>query len=453
MSATPPEHIYSEESEVAVIAAVLSDPDQYRLVSSMIDASDFFLIRNAHIWNAISRIATRENSTLDRLTLSEELRGMGILNDIGGDDYLLTVRYNTPNPKAAPVYAGMVAAKSTRRRALKMVADSAALIHDDSITTEDMVMLMQEAFLSIKKRIVKKRGKLLKDVISDIWEDFERLQAADRDYIGVATGFADYDAQIGGMEKTDLIIFAGRPGMGKSSIVANIAVNVARRETENHVAYFLNEMSNKDTAWRALSRETGINSRLLKQPRRLTPAEVNRVIAGFGRLSSLPINLDDKPYNTGQLYAEVDWLQRTWGVDLVIIDGLYRVPYRGHATQRWEQFGEMAQALKTMAIELDVPVLVTHQLNRELEKRQDKRPMMSDLAESGRIEQEADVITMLYRDAYYNPDTTLTPNAVELITVKNRDGQVGTVTMHFDAATNAFSNAATRTVDLRSNGQ
>lgn len=435
---------HSKEAEEAVIGAALINPMIFRTLRARLVPEDFFLLRNATIWQALDRLEAA-NTRIDYLTVVETLRAAGVLEEIGGPAYLTQLINGVPTSVHAEVYAGLVRAAAIRRQMLRAADEIKACALDETLTIDEAIARGQESYLTIKSRVVKRRGKLFKDVMSEIYDDFEMLETADRAFVGIPTGLADYDAQIGGMEKQDLIILAGRPGQGKSALTKCIAINAASRQHENHVALFLNEMSRKDTAWRAVAAASGINSRLLKQPRRMDSQQVSAAISAFGELSTLPLYIDDYPYTVEQLRSEVEWLRSTWGVDLVIVDGLYRVPYRGPARARWEQFGEMAQALKSMAVELELPVVVTHQLNRELEKRMDKRPQMSDLAESGRVEQEADVITMLYRDAFYNPDTQF-PNAAELITVKNRDGVLGTVTVFFDSATARFINADMRRI-------
>jgi replicative DNA helicase len=266
--------------------------------------------------------------------------------------------------------------------------------------------------------------------------------------MGLPTGFRDVDELLGGLQRSDLLIFAGRPGMGKTSFLLSVALNAAKLNAR--IAIFTMEMGNEQIVQRFVSMETGINTQRLRTGQ-LNQQEWSRFVQASGRLANLRVFIDDTPAMTPiQMRTKCRRLMHEYGLDLVIVDYMQLMNAGGgYENNRVQEISFISRSLKELARELNVPVFSAAQLSRAVEQRQDKRPLLSDLRESGSIEQDADIVAFLYRDAVYNEATEF-PNRADIIIAKHRNGPTGTISLHFEKSLTKFADARTQTIDLSS---
>jgi replicative DNA helicase len=427
---------FSQEAEESVIGAVLISPPVFQSLSAFLKAEDFYLTRHRRMWEAYTRMVGR-NDLMDLTTISEELRTMGALDEIGGYAYLIHLIGNTPNSMHAEAYGRLVERTSTRRRLLMTADQIRDLAMDEARDIHDVLRHSEKALLVCSGRHIMRRGGVIGDLIEAHAAEFERRLIHKSASNGIATGFRDVDEILKGFEAGQLIVLAGRPGMGKTSWLLSLVLQLARRGVG--VIFHTMEMSADQLIHRLIALISGVSSHRQKDPSKLGDGEPGKVLAAYAELNDLPIYIEDMPSPTYlDVKSKSEWLIRSQGYQIVITDGLYRMSATfntgGDDTRA---YNEIAKGLKDTARELQVPVLTTHQLNRNVEDRNDKRPMLSDLRQSGRIEEEADIVMFLYRDIVYNP-TTADPRAAELIVAKHRDGPVGRVYQGFDAPTTCF---------------
>lgn len=436
---------FSQEAEEAVIGSVLLDPYCFLEVASQLDARDFFMLRHSVIWQAIDRVY-QDKMPIEMLTVADRLEASGDLETIGGRAYIVQLVNNTPTSIHASVYATMVKRTAIRRRMMVATDEMRKTAMDENLNIHDVQALCDAVWLKVASETTESQGAWISDVISELYDEVEQLIQHEKAFSGIATGLRDLDALMGGIEADTLTIVAARPGMGKSALMDNIALNMAQSGIP--IFYATSERSRKQVVRRMASVVTGINSMKLKTGQ-LSPQEIARFTATVGTISELPIYIDDKPMPTPRdIFHQAKWMVERYGAKAILFDGMYRAKTGVNDFDRdnHKKYGEIALQLKTISRSL-CPVVATHQLSRGVEQRQDKRPKMSDLRESGRIEEEADKILFLYRDSVYN-EATAFPNQCDMILEKHRDGQTGTVSTYFEASCTKFSNATVHKVDL-----
>lgn len=436
---------YSQEAEEAVIGAVLINPSAFIQVAVFLKSTDFYFLKNAYIWRSFENLAKR-GDPIDYLTVVDEIKNMGWLNEMGGAPFITHLVNNTPTSIHAAVYGHLVERAAVRREILTASDAIRGLALNTNETLDTIINQAQRQLLQAIGRVVESRGEFADEGVKSLLDDIEAQSNDPAHVVGIPSGYTDLDIMIGGFEKQDFVILAGRPGMGKSALVGCLALNMAK--AGYHVGVFPNEMSTNELKRRLLSVETGINSQRIKHARSLSNAEWERIYQASDRIRGLPIYFDDARVTPSQLHAKCLWLKKTWKLDCVLVDGLYRMPANSGETDRYKRFSEIAEDMKNMTRDLDMPVIVTHQISRACEQRQDKRPVLSDLSDSGRIEQEMDLGLFLYRDVVYNEATEM-PNLAEIIVSKNRDGSTGTVTAYFEKSLTRFVNAKVTQVSLR----
>ena len=430
---------FSEESEQALLGSLIIDPKMLLSVAALISTEDFFIVRNGYIWNAFLRLQNRQEE-IDYLTLSHELEKMGVLNEIGGNAYITSLVNNTPTPVNVEVYAEMVRRASLRRKLLEAADSVRKAALDENLAIDDVLSSAETAILSVNEKGVHREMVILQDALSEYYERIEKIREIGEP-IGIPTGFADIDNILGGLQRSDFLIFAGRTGMGKTSWLLSATINIARKRAT--IAIFTMEMSVEQIVQRMVAMESGLTVQVLRRAN-MDDKEMVRFTEVLGRLSSLPIYIDDTPaLSPADVYARCRRLQHEVGLDVVIVDYLQFMhggkEVRGRSLR--EETSYISKKLKELARELKVTVIAASQLNRDVEKRSDKRPMLSDLRESGSLEQDADAVMFLYRDSYYN-DAPEFPGHAEIIVSKNRHGETGKVVLYFNERTTRFENAA-----------
>jgi len=426
----------SLEAEQAVLGAILIEPKALHSVASFLSADDFFLKRHEHIWNAFTRLQER-NDAIDYVTLARELQDMRVLDEIGGLAYLTSLANNTPTAVHVEVYGEMVARAATRRKMLAAADNIRQFALDEELPIDKVINEAEQALFSVSNSQIKREFVPIWEAASEYYDEIEKLLEIGAGTIGMPTGFGDLDGLLGGFQKSDLIVFAGRPGMGKTSWMLSVALNVARRD--RRVAIFTMEMGVEQMIQRLISMETGIRVGQLRTAD-ISAREHTRLTEAIGRISNLPLFLDDTPSITPvEMRTKCRRLQHEYGLDIVMVDYMQLMSAgRAYENNRVQEISYISRSLKELARELNVTVLSTAQLSRAVEQRQDKRPQLSDLRESGTIEQDADAVLFLYRDEAYNPDTTEFPNQADVLLSKHRHGPTGTVQLFFEKSFTRF---------------
>jgi replicative DNA helicase len=436
---------YSQEAEEAVIGAVLINPNSFLTVASFLKADDFYLLRHSYVWQAMQRLHERKEP-IDNITLGKELEDLGMLNEVGGHAFITQLISNTPTSVHAEVYGRLVERAAIRPKLIRASDEIRALALNEEMTIESVTTEAELKLFDVTDNQLKREFVSMNDAVNEYFDRIEHLMQSSTESIGLPSGFRDLDALLGGFQKSDLLIFAGRPGMGKSSFLLSAAVNAAR--IGGRIAIFTMEMGVDQLTQRMISMETGIASQKLRLGQ-LNPNEYSRFVEAAGRVSRFPIYIDDTPaLNPIQMRTKCRRLQHEHGIDLVIVDYMQLMNAGGqYQNNRVQEISYISRAMKELARELKVPVFSAAQLSRAVEQRQDKRPVLSDLRESGSIEQDADIVMFLYRDSVYNEATEF-PNQAEIIVSKHRNGPTGTISLYFDKSVTKFIDGAVRNVNL-----
>ena len=424
LSRQPPQSL---EAEQAVLGSILIDSRCVADVIGLVKPDDFFLEQNREIYETIYTMFNF-SETIDPVTVLDKMRALGNYHD-NSRDYVLQLMEITPTAANAVRYANIVREKAMLRRLAGAATDIAKLVDEQVGTPSEILEAAERKIYSLRKGENRDSLEHIGTVLYKVFDRLNELAASDSAIPGLSTGLRDLDVKINGLNKSDLLLIAARPAMGKSSLALNIGVNVAKRYKKT-VAVFNLEMSREQLAMRLLSGEAFVDSAKM-QTGKLEEEEWTKLAMASAALSQTDIRIDDNPSIT---VAEMNaMLRRVEDLGLVIIDYLQLMTGSGYGKQsdnRVQIVGDISRSLKIMAKELNVPVICLSQLSRAVESRQDKRPMMSDLRESGAIEQDADVIMFIYRDDYYNENSE-EKNVAECIVSKNRHGETGTVKLQW----------------------
>ena len=420
----PPHSIDAEES---VLGAVLLSADAANIALEKLHVEDFYKPAHQQIFEVISNLYNA-NEPIDAVTVSEGLRRTGALDRMGGIDVLTTLIDTVPTTSNVEYYASIVEEHALRRRLMRVGGDIGVLAADMVDPIEEVVDKAEQSVFAIAERRVGDGLQEIDSLLGPAIEKAEELQRSGGEVTGISTGFRDLDRKLAGLHPSNLVIVAGRPGMGKTSLALNIAQNVA---LDGHtVAVFSMEMSREEIVTRMLCSKGRIDSQKLRTGK-LTEADFTKLSNAAGALYKQNIFVDDSPGLTvTEIRAKCRRLRRRPGLDLVIVDYLQLMNGTGQEN-RQQEIAMISRSLKSLARELDVPVVAASQLNRGVEAREDKRPRLGDLRESGAVEQDADVVMFIYRDEYYNPDKIESKGVAEVVIAKHRQGSVGRVDMAY----------------------
>jgi replicative DNA helicase len=436
---------YVRDAEEAVLGAVLVNPEAFYDVAQFLSSEDFFLHRNRWIWEAFEAL-TEQRIPIDVLTVSEELERNSRLDEAGGTAYLAALIGSVPTSLHAEAYGHLVEETATRRRLLEAANSIARLAYQTETQIEDVVNDAEKAVFGVSERRLTHELQPIKSVLSDYYDRIDYLARHRDESLGVPTGFIDLDRLLGGMQSSDLLIIAGRPGQGKSGFCLSVAKN-ASQIFNKHVAVFSLEMSNEQLVQRLIAQETSINSQRLRLGD-VHDDEWPLFTQAVSTLSDTSIFLDDTPAITPlQLRTKCRRLHMEFGLDLIIVDYLQLMTGETRMENRVQEVSYISRNLKVLARELNVPVLAAAQLSRAVEQRADKRPILSDLRESGSLEQDSDLVLFIYRPDQYEDDT-LKQNVAEIIVAKHRNGPVGSVELVFRKDLAKFENAETRHISF-----
>lgn len=426
---------HSLEAEQAVIGSMLIDPSCVPEVLEQLKPEDFYLQQNQDIY---STICTMFNFSMriDPVTLLEQMKQNGVYQEDTTHTYLLEIANITPTAANVGQYAKIVADKSLLRKLSQAASNIGSIVSQEEGTAENILEASEQMIYAIRNGRDNQGLASISSVLIDVYNQLRERAHSDSDIPGLSTGLKDLDAQINGLNRSDLVLIAARPGMGKSSIALNIALSVAKK-TDQAVVMFNLEMSKVQLASRLLSNESFVDNQLLLTGK-LQDDDWEKLALATAALSQTQILMNDNPSITvTEMNAQC---RRVQNLGLVIVDYLQLMTSATGklSDNRVTAVGEISRALKIMAKELDVPVICLSQLSRANESRADKRPMLSDLRESGAIEQDADEVIFIYRDDYYNPETE-EKNVAELIVAKNRHGETGTVKVQWLPQFTTFS--------------
>ncbi len=440
-SSTPSAVPHSREAEEAVVGAVLINPEVYYDVAQFLAADDFYIHRNKWIWEAFTRLH-EQRIPVDLLTLSEELDRSNLLADVGGSAYITSLINQVPSSLNAESYGRIVEGHSIRRKMITAANKIASIAYNELSTVDDVMNEAEKAVFNVSERRLKHDLQPISAVLSDYYDRIDELAKRPEEIHGVPTGFIDLDRMLTGLQPSDLLIIAGRPGQGKTGFLLSIAKNAALTH-KKHVAIFSLEMSNEQVVQRLIAQETGIDLQRLRNGK-LQENEWPLFTHAIEVFSDTHIFLDDTPAITPlQLRTKCRRLHMEFGIDLVIIDYLQLMGGDTRNDNRVQEVSHISRSLKVLARELNVPVLTAAQLSRAVEQRTDKKPVLSDLRELGSLEQDADIVMFIYRPDQYEKDTDK-QNIAEIIIAKHRNGPVGSVELIFRSALAKFENAATK---------
>ena len=430
----PPQNIEAEQS---VLGCMLLDKEVVPIIAEILKPEDFYREDHKVIFESIMDLFERAEP-VDLITVSDQLKSRGVLQNVGGLEYLTNIAASVPTTANARHYAQIVEEKSMLR---KLIKASSYIMNLGYESSEEIAVVLDRAEKSIFDLLQRKSTQgfvHIKDALEETFNRLEELYNNDGDITGIPTGFTDLDQKTSGLQNSDLILIAARPAMGKTSFALNIAQYAAIYKNVP-VAIFSLEMSKEQLVNRILCSEVMIDSQKMRTGK-LEDEDWKKIARALGPISEAPIYIDD---NSGasvmEIRAKCRRLKLEKNLGLVVIDYLQLMQGRGRNESRQQEISEISRSLKIMAKEINVPVIALSQLSRAPEARSDHRPMLSDLRESGAIEQDADIVMFLYRDDYYNPDTEK-QNIAEVIIAKHRNGSTGTVELRWFGEYTKFAN-------------
>ncbi|MPM20598.1 Replicative DNA helicase [bioreactor metagenome] len=421
MTRIPP---HSVESEQSILGSILLDKDAMITVSETIKPDDFYKEAHKIIYECMI-VLSNKGEPIDLITLTEELRKQGHLDDVGGISYITSLSTIVPTTSNVKFYADIVKEKSVLRKLIKASNDIINLGYDGATKIEDVLDKAEKKIFDISQEKASDDFKSINLVLMDAYDTIEHLYSSKAEITGITTGFKDLNKKINGMQRTDLILLAARPAMGKTAFSLNLVQNAALKGDAS-VAVFSLEMSKEQLVQRMLSAQANVELKKLKTGK-LGENDWPRIIDAMAVLSNAKIYIDDTPgIKISELRSKCRKLKIEQGLDLILIDYLQLMEGEGNNESRQQEISKISRSLKIIAKELNCPVVALSQLSRAPEQRADHRPMLSDLRESGAIEQDADIVMFLYRDEYYHPDSER-KNIGEVIIAKNRHGETGAV--------------------------
>ena len=436
----PPQNIEAEQS---VIGAILLENEALTQALEILKPDDFYHEAHRQIYICMSELFEKSEPA-DLITITEILKKKNKLDEIGGASYLADISDKIPTAAHIEYYAKIVKEKSIRRNLIRASTKIISAASGGQEEIDSILDFSEKTIFEIAENQIKRSFYPLKDIIKSTFKDIERLYENKEHITGVASGFTELDNMTSGFQRSDLVIIAGRPSMGKTAFALNVGQHAAC-EAGIPTAVFSLEMSKEQLAQRMLCCEARIDNAKLRSGF-IAESEWGKLAIGAGKLSEAKFFIDDTPGNTVfEMRAKARRLKAEHGLGLVIIDYLQLMSgSKGRSDSREQEISEISRSLKALAKELNIPVLALSQLNRKVEDRTDRRPHMADLRESGAIEQDADVILFIYRDEVYHPDAEDSKGKAEIIIGKQRNGPTGVATLAFLNAFTRFENFSSR---------
>lgn len=442
LSSTPPQN---SEAEASLLGALLIDSDAIVKVADNLSPKDFYDPKNQRIFEAIVQLYD-QHEAIDVLTLSNKLKNNGYLEGIGGPAYLTELTNFVPTAAHVEQYADIVAQKAMRRRLITASKEIVDLGFDESKQLRELIEEAESRLFEVSQQHVKQDIISLEAILAESFDRLDDLHKDKKKIRGVPSGFKDIDNTLAGFQRSDLIVLAARPSMGKTALALNFAHNVAVQANQPVLIFSL-EMSKEQLVDRLLSMESGVDAWALRTGN-LTDTDFEKIGQAMGTLSEAQIYIDDSPGITlSDLRTKARREAHQHPLGLIIVDYLQLMSgssrFGSDSGNRVQEISEISRGLKGVARELNVPVLALSQLSRSVESRNPQIPQLADLRESGSIEQDADVVAFIYREDYYNPETDR-KKLTDILIKKHRNGPVGNVELYFDNERQRF-----RSVDSR----
>lgn len=432
------------DAEASLLGAILIDADAIVKIADSLSPNDFYDERHKRIYEAVSKLYEK-HSQIDVLTLADQLRSTGFLDLIGGPSYLTELTNFVPTAAHVEQYAEIVAQKGLRRRLIQASQDIVGLGHDESKGLQELIEEAETRLFEVSQQHVKQDVSSLETILGESFERLDELHKNKGKIRGVPTGYKDLDNILAGLQRSDLFVLAARPSIGKTALALNIAHNVAV-SSELPVLIFSLEMSKEQLVDRMLARESGVDAWALRTGN-LSDSDFERIGQAMGTLSEAPIYIDDSPGITvSDMRTKARREAHQHSLGLIIVDYLQLMSGGsrfGAEGNRVQEISEISRGLKSIARELNVPVLALSQLSRSVESRSPQIPQLQDLRESGSIEQDADVVAFIYREDYYNPETER-KNLADIFVKKHRNGPTGAVELYFERDKQRFSSVDTK---------
>ncbi|MBS3947441.1 MAG: replicative DNA helicase [Dethiobacter sp.] len=434
----PPQNLEAEQS---VLGSMLLDGEAIIVATDYLTPADFYRDAHQKVFQAICALTDR-GEPVDLVTLAEELRQRNTLQAVGGQVALTTLANAVPTSANVTYYARIVREKAVLRSLINAATRIVTRSFEATGEVDEILDAAEQAIFEVARRSGPQGFAVMKEVLKDTFERIDKLWGNKGGVTGVPTGFSGLDQLTCGLQNADLIIIAARPSMGKTTLALNIAQHVAVNE-KLPVAIFSLEMSKEQLAQRMLCAQAGIDSHRLRRGF-LSDEDYPKLTRAAGPLSAAPLFIDDTAaLSIMEMRAKARRLKAEQGLNAVFVDYLQLMRGSERPENRQQEISAISRSLKALAKELNVPVIALSQLSREVEKRDKKRPILSDLLESGGIEANADVVAFIYREGYYNQDAE-NKHLTEVIIAKQRNGPVGTVQLYFKENHNKFLNISTR---------
>lgn len=430
----PPQNL---DAEVSLLGAILIDEEVLTRVSDTVTTADFYDKRHQAIFNAMLKLY-ESHKPVDLLTLSDELKKKDELELMGGMDYLTNLTNMVPTAANATHYAEIITQKATRRRLIKASSDIAELGFNEDHPISELLEKAEAGLFAVSDTSLRNDLVSLEQILSESFDRLEELSKNKSHLRGVRTGFRDLDDKLAGLQRSDLIILAGRPSMGKSAFALNLAHNIAVQEKQAVLLFSL-EMSKDQLVDRMLADESGIDSWNIRTGN-LSDADFEKLSHAMGVLAEAPIYIDDTPgLSVLEMRTKARREMHNRPLGLIVVDYLQLMSGSGrsYSDNRVQEISEISRGLKLIARELNVPVLALSQLSRTVESRNPPHPQLSDLRESGSIEQDADIVMFIYREDYYKPETDR-QHITDIMIRKHRSGPTGTVELYFQMERQKF---------------
>lgn len=436
----PPQNIEAEES---VLGALMLDKDAVIQVADVVAASDFYKQSHATIYEAMLELYERREP-IDVLSLTNRLQDKKQLDSVGGTSYLAHLASSVPSATHVEHYARIVASKSTLRKLISAGSKITELGFREDENMNDVLNESEKMIFSVSQSHLKQNFISVKSVLTDTFERIAELHDNEGSLRGIPTGFVQLDNLLAGLQRSDMIVLAARPSMGKTTFALDIARSVAT-SAKKHVGIFSLEMSKEQLVDKLLASTAGVDLWRLRTGR-LSDVDFDRINNAIGILSEAPIFIDDAAGATiHEIRTKARRLQTEHGLDLIVLDYLQLMQgsKMSYSDNRVQEVSEISRALKGIARELNIPVIALSQLSRAVEQRQPQIPQLSDLRESGSIEQDADVVMFIYREGVYDPESPR-KNIADILIKKHRNGPTGKVELYFDENQVSFKNLDTR---------
>lgn len=433
MDKTIKEFPHDLDAELAVLGVMMLSDEGISIAEEILNAEDFYDKRNQEIFRSIINLSAK-NIKVDPILILEDLKKRDLSEEIGGLDYIMGITAGVYYLSQIRHYANIVEEKSTLRKLIVAADQIISMSYEDTKERDEIVEISEKLIFDITQKSHDDGLVRVGNLTSEVIKNMSIRSSLNGDITGVTTGLVDLDNMLSGLQKSDLVLLAARPSMGKTALGVNIAVNASLNE--NHVAIFSLEMSKMQLMQRIISQLSFVD---LTDIITGNISDWDEILTTISALEKIDLYIDDTPsISLSELRAKCRRLKAEKGLDLIVIDYLQLMTTKGRTENRQLEISVISRGLKALAKELNAPVLALAQLSRAPELRQNKRPILSDLRESGAIEQDADVVMMLYRDDYYNENSEI-PNTCDVIIAKHRNGQTGSVRLFYKKTITRFA--------------